>query len=434
MLAKLVLANFVLRRAQDERVFLFTPFILTLLEMHMKITDLRIRQLEGEMQHPDPFWEERLVRPIDIYPEYREKGADWTSSLGNGRYRMRSTFLEIHTDEGVTGLTGPLSQLDGFIIDTQLRPTLVGKDPLAIELLWDQMYRLAIHGRKGEVMMAISAVDCGLWDIKGKWLGQPVYRLLGGPTREEWPAYASALGYSIQPGDVARRAREMVSQGYRATKWFFRDGPADGPDGVRRNLELAATLREAVGEDVDIMLDAWSSWDVPYAIRMAEQLAEYDIRWLEEPVLADKLDSYIEIQRASPILISGGEHEYTRWGFRAIVENRAMDILQPDIYWAGGISEVLKICALASTFDLPVIPHGHSSHATAHLIASQPPNVCPIQEYLIKWNAVHQFFLKEQIAPQNGKVKLSWLQSPGLGLALDEDKIRSEKTLRWREG
>ena len=222
-----------------------------------------------------------------------------------------------------------------------------------------------------------------------------------------------------------------MAQGYKATKWFFRDGPWDGPQGMARNLTLAETLRDAVGEDVDIMLDAWNSWDVPYSIRMAEQLAEFNVRWLEEPVMPDKLDSYIEIQRASPILISGGEHEYTRWGFRYIVENKAMDILQPDIYWAGGISETVKICALASTYDLPVIPHGHSSHATAHLIASQPPQHCPIQEYLVKHNQIHQFFLKDKLKPKNGVIPVP--QTPGLGLVLDEDKIASERDLSWRD-
>ncbi|MDP7226733.1 MAG: enolase C-terminal domain-like protein [SAR202 cluster bacterium] len=396
----------------------------------MKIVDLKIREFDGVMEHPDPFWEERLVQPLDIYPDYRARGANFTTSLGDGKYAMRSVFLEIHTDDGVVGLSGPFTRHEGFIIDTHLRGILVGADALATELLWDQMYRGSIHGRKGNDMLAISVVDCGLWDLKGKAFGQPVYRLLGGPTREEIPAYASALGFSIELEDAARRAREFVAQGYGAMKWFFRDGPTDGPDGVRRNLSLAEALRDAVGSDIDIMLDAWSSWDVPYSIEMANSLAEYDIRWLEEPVLADKTDSYIEIQRASPIMISGGEHEYTRWGFRAIVENKAMDVLQPDIFWCGGISETLKICALASTFDLPVIPHGHSSHATAHLIASQSPAICPIQEFLIKWNAVHQFFLSDPLVPQNGVIQIP--QTPGLGLAIDESKVKEERILDFR--
>ncbi|MCH9010054.1 MAG: mandelate racemase/muconate lactonizing protein [Chloroflexi bacterium] len=396
----------------------------------MKITELRLRELQGTMEHADPFWEERLIRPQDIYPQFKKQGTPLNPrSLGDGKYEMRSTFLEIHTDEGVTGLSGPLDAHQAFIIDTQLRPILVGADPIAIETLWDQMYLSSIHGRKGENMMAISVVDCGLWDLKGKWLGQPVYRLLGGPSRDVIPAYASALGYSIEPEDVARRAKEMVAQGYRGTKWFFRDGPADGPDGVKRNLKLAETLRASVGEDVDIMLDAWNSWDVPYSINMARRLAEYNVRWLEEPVLADKLESYKEIQRNSPILISGGEHEYTRWGFRYIVEHKAMDVLQPDIYWCGGISEAVKICNLASAFDLPVVPHGHSSYATAHLIASQSPSTCPVQEFLVKWNTVHQFFLKDPIVPRNGVIQVSWIDKPGLGLEIDETKIETERDL-----
>ena len=395
----------------------------------MRIVDLKLRELSGVMEHPDPFWEERLIRPVDVYPEFREQGADFSTSLGDGRYAIRAVFLEIHTDDGIVGLAGPCSRMEAFIIDTSLRPLLVGRDALAIERLWDVMYRASIHGRKGETMMAISVVDCGLWDLKGRALGQPVYRLLGGPTRTSFPAYASALGFSIEPEDAAARAGQFASEGYTATKWFFRDGPTDGPDGIRRNMTLARTLREAVGDDVDIMLDAWSSWNVPYAIRMANRLAEYNIRWLEEPVLADKLDSYAQIRDGSPIDISGGEHEYTRWGFRQIVERGAMDVLQPDIYWCGGLSETVKICALASAFDLPVIPHGHSSHATAHLIASQPPTVTPIQEFLIKWNAVHQFFLEEPLNPVNGMITVP--EAPGMGIAIDEATVESERELRF---
>ena len=397
----------------------------------MKITELKLRELRGVMEHPDPFWEERLIRPLDVYPEFRERGADFSASLGDGRYAMRSVFLEIHTDEGVVGLSGPCGRMEAFIISTALAPLLVGRDAGATERLWDIMRRAMIHGRKGETMMAISVVDCGLWDLKGKALGKPVYELLGGPTRTRFPAYASALGFSIEPEAAAKRAAQFAADGFAATKWFFRDGPSDGQRGIRRNIELARALRDAVGDDVDIMLDAWSSWNVPYAVRMAEELADFGIRWLEEPVMADSLQSYIDIQRASPIDISGGEHEYTRWGFRQIVENRAMDVLQPDIYWCGGISETVKICALASAFDLPVVPHGHSSHATAHLIASQPPTVTPIQEFLIKWNAVHQFFLKDPLNPVNGVITVP--DAPGLGLAIDESKVDEERALKYED-
>ena len=175
----------------------------------MKITETKIRQLHGVMDHEEPFWEERLVRPIDIYPEHRDHNNDM-DRISNGRYLMTSNFLEIHTDDGITGLSGPFSLLEAFLIQTQLSPILVGQDPLAIERLWDQMYRHSIHGRKGETMMAISVVDCGLWDLKGKAFQQPVFRLLGGPTRNSIPAYASSLQYSVEPKKANERVKEIM--------------------------------------------------------------------------------------------------------------------------------------------------------------------------------------------------------------------------------
>jgi len=396
----------------------------------MKISNIKLRELNGVMDHEEPFWEERLVRPIDIYPRYRNMGGD-KNKIGDGQYAMHSTFLEIHTDEGIVGLSGPCSILEAFIIDTHLRDLLLGQDPFSIEFLWDQMYRHSIHGRKGENMMAISVVDCALWDIKGKALGQPVYKLLGGPTRESIPAYASALQFSVNPDDARRKILDIKEEGYQATKWFFRHGPGSGREGKLANIELVEALRDGAGQDMEIMMDAWSSWDIQYSLDIAASISKFNLKWLEEPVMADKLDSYIELQRNSPIPISGGEHEYTRWGFKYIVENRAMDYIQPDIYWAGGISELVKICSLASTFDIPVIPHGHSAHATSHLIASQSPATCPIQEHLIKWNQVHQFFLKNPLTPEDGYINIEKLSAPGMGLEIDDNKIQSETDLLW---
>jgi L-alanine-DL-glutamate epimerase-like enolase superfamily enzyme len=265
--------------------------------------------------------------------------------------------------------------------------------------------------------------------LKGKWANAPVYRLLGGPTRTEIPAYASALGFSVEPERAAARAKELVGQGYRATKWFFRDGPADGKAGIERNVNMVAALREAVGDDVDLMLDCWMSWDVPYTLKMAELLEEFRPRWLEEPVLPDKIESYARIRAESVVPISGGEHEYTRWGLKALMDAEAVDVLQPDIYWCGGITETLKICAIASTYDLPVVPHGHSTPATAHLIASQPANLCPILEYLVKWNTIHQYFLKTPLEPKNGVVTLP--DAPGLGMELDDAKTEERQELHF---
>jgi L-alanine-DL-glutamate epimerase-like enolase superfamily enzyme len=272
-------------------------------------------------------------------------------------------------------------------------------------------------------------VDCALWDLKGKWYNAPVYELLGGPTRTEIPAYASALGYSLDPELVQERAQRMVAEGYTATKWFFRDGPTDGKAGIERNMRLVRTLRESVGPDVDIMLDAWMSWDVPYTVQMARRMEEYAPRWIEEPVLPDKIDQYAEIRATINIPVSGGEHEYTRWGVKQLLDVRAVDVLQTDIYWCGGISESMKICALASAYDIPVIPHGHSTPASAHLIAAWPEPTTPLLEYLIKWNEIHQYFLATPLKPINGIVTLP--TAPGLGMELDEAKMESKREVSW---
>lgn len=395
----------------------------------MKIAEVRVFRVEGTMEHDGVFWEERLVRPVDIYPEHRAEGAQWLEQVAPGKYRNVAHFVEIVADSGVTGIGGPFPLEQAFIIETQLKPLLLEQDPLAIERIWDRMYRYMVHGRKGVVMMAISVVDCALWDLKGKWAGAPVYTLLGGPTRTQIPAYASMLGHSLDPELVQERVQDIVHQGYTATKWFFRDGPTDGVRGMARNLRLVRNVRESAGPDIDIMFDAWMSWDVPYTIRMAERMEEYEPRWIEEPVLPDKIEQYAEIRRNVRVPISGGEHEYTRWGLKTLMDAGACDVLQPDIYWAGGISEMMKICALASAYDLPIVPHGHSTPASAHLIAAWPQTTCPLLEYLLKWNEIHQFFLKTPLKPSEGVVTLP--TTPGLGMELDEDKIEARIELSF---
>jgi len=401
----------------------------------VKITNLRLRALTGRLDHAGPFWEERLQRPIDVYPEHQAEPATsgfWAGKQDEqGRVHVRLIFLQIETDEGVTGLAGPVPHDIAYIIDQQFRDLLIGEDPRANERIWDKMYRLAVHGRKGPTMIAISAIDCCLWDLKGRWLGQPVYRLLGGPIRETVPAYASMLGYSLETERVRERGRELVAQGFTATKWFPRWGPTDGREGIARNVELMAALRETVGDEVEIMFDAWMSWTVPYTLTMAERLAEFRPRWIEEPVLSDKIAACAEIRRRSPVPIATGEHEYTRWGLKALLDAGAADLLQPDTYWAGGITEMQKIMASASVYDIPVIPHGHSVPANLHLTAAMPTTTVPMVEYLVKWNELLQFFWREPVTPINGMVTVP--QKPGMGMEIDASKVKSERELSWSE-
>jgi L-rhamnonate dehydratase len=395
----------------------------------MKITGLRYVRLKGTLDYSGPLGEERLVRPIDIYPEYRAMPTNWPlGGQGGPPYKIEHLFLHVDTDGGATGTWGPIELGVAWNIERALKPVLVGEDPHAIERIWDKMYRQAIHGRKGEMMMAISAVDLALWDLKGKLLEAPTYVLLGGPSRDAIPAYASMLGYSIEPELAAQRAREVVKQGYTATKWFFRHDPTEGQEGMRQNLALIRAVREAVGPDVQIMFDAWSSWSVPYTIRMARLAADYRPWWFEEPVLADMIPQYAEIRRAvSEVAIAGGEHEYTRWGAKALLDAGAVDVLQVDPTWAGGLTEMSKICALASAYGIPVIPH-HGGMASTQLIASQTTTTCPMQEWLLQVGVTQQRFLKHKIEPQEGMIALP--TSPGMSMDLDEDAIEAREEVR----
>ncbi len=393
----------------------------------MNITAVRLRKVSGTMETDGVFWEERLVQPLDVYEEFRQKTpAAWGNQVDDKHYKLSAVFVEIETDDGASGRGGPMDESVAYIVARQLRPLLMGRDAFAHEFLWDVMHRALVHGRQGEAMMAISAVDCALWDLKGRALGQPVYRLLGGPTRTEVPAYASMLGNAVlDPGLVRERAKQTQEAGYTAQKWFFRHGPMSGPEGLAKNVEMVRTLRETLGPDDDIMLDCWQSMDLNYVVKLAERIEEYEPRWLEEVAMPDRIDTYRQVRQSISIPVSGAEHEYTRWGFKRFVDQEALDILQPDIYWAGGLSETLKIAAYATTHDLITIPHGHSTPAGIHFSVTQSPIHTPYQEYLVKWNAVHQHFLAHPLMPENGMIKAP--SAPGINMDLDREKIEAEE-------
>ncbi len=392
----------------------------------MLITEIRLRKLAGTLPTTGDLWEERLVRPIDVYPEYRSRN-DFEGGVQTADgFRIVTYFVEVHTDEGVTGLAGPIPEGVAFIIAKSLRPLLVGQDAIAGERLWDQMHRWMVHGRQGDAMLAISAIDCALWDLRGKWLNQPVYRLLGGPTQTKIPAYASMLGFAVlDPGKVRERAIEYKEMGYRGQKWFFRHGPMSGAEGMKKNVELVRTLREAVGDDYDLMFDCWQAMDVGYVVDLADRIEQYRPRWLEECVMPDRIDSYRRIRERIRIPLAGAEHEYTRWGFKRFIDSEALDVIQPDIYWCGGLTEALKIAAYATVHDLVTIPHGHSTFATAHFSAVQSPIHTPCQEYLVKWNAVHQHFLVDPLEVIGGMIEVP--DRPGLAMQIDGSKIEAEE-------
>lgn len=400
----------------------------------MKITGVRIRQLEGIMEYPDVFWEERLRMPLDIYPKYRKMGPELLMKhpipIGDGRYRVVSQFLQIETDEGVTGLSGPMFYPStAFFIDTSIKPHLIGEDPLKTEYHWDVMYRSNLNARAGEVTAAMSMVDVALWDLKGKYLGQPVCNLLGGPVQDKIPCYASALCCSIELEKVSARVEQFLKEGYTGAKFFVRDGPQDGQAGIERNVALIKAIRQTAGPDFKIMLDAWCSWDIPYTLRMAELMAEYRPEWFEEPVMPDMRESMARVREKCPVKIAGGEHEFTRWGAKLLMDMGALDIYQFDAVWAGGISEMMKIATLCSLYDVPLIPHGVSMQATVHLAFALNTVTVPMLENLFVEQERFQFFFREKVKPVHGFIHHP--TAPGLGMTLDESKIESEKEIKF---
>jgi len=381
-----------------------------------------------------PFREERPAAPRDIYPAFRRvnpparKPSD-NPEIGETR-KLAQTFLQIDTDEGVSGIAGPLSgEATAIYIEKQIKPLLIGQDPFLTEYLWDVMYRTAVNGRMGENMIAISYVDVALWDIKGKFLKQPVVRLLGGPVQERLPVYASAVGFSLAPDKVKERVAKLKGEGFCGTKWFLRKGPVDGIQGERENIAVIAAAREASGPDVKIMVDAWAYWDIPYTLKMADALKEFDVTWIEEPLHYALRDSYAELTRLSPIPIAGGEHEFTRWSFKDLMDIRAMDIYQPEPMWAGGISEMVKIGALATSYGVKLMYHVYYPVASAHVSFALNPLTTPMGEYLYNAADEYQYFLKKPLKPVNGFFYPP--EAPGIGMDIDEQKIESERELSF---
>lgn len=385
----------------------------------MIITDTLLFTLKGQWNAPDYSKGDRQAQLLDIYPEFNAQ--DWAKNRTTGLQKIRATYVEITTDEDVNGLFGPIDEDQAFVIHKYLRQFLQGRDPLAIELLSDQMMRLHRHGRSGLFVTGISAIDCALWDLKGKVWEQPIYRLLGGPTRSTVPAYASMLGFTVKPEDAALEAIETKQKGFAAQKWFFRYGPADGEDGMIKNIALVKALRDALGPHYSLMVDAFMGWDLPYAREILQALAPFNLTWVEEPMPPERVGAFANLKAGSSTPIATGEHVTTRWQVKELLVSNSLDWVQTDPDWCGGITELVKICALASAFQVPVAAHGHSLLAALHVAGSQSPSVVPYVEYLIQHQAVKQYFHQNYFQPVNGEINLPDL--PGLGIVLDDGKI-----------
>ncbi len=332
----------------------------------------------------------------------------------SGNASAYHVLVEVFTDEGITGY-GEAFRLPPDVvcafIEKELKPRLLGENPMNIEKLWNLMYSTTFrYGRKGVTIHAISGVEIALWDIIGKWRNLPIYEMIGGLCRDKIKAYASLHRYQ-SPEEVSTIAMRCVEQGYTAIKLHQND------------IESVKAVRQAVGPDTVLMVDVNGAWTPREAVKKADELAEYGVFWLEEPVSPmDDYDGLAYVREKSSILIAAGENEYTHYGFKDMITKRAVDIIQPDVIKAGGLLECRKIFALAEAWNLQIATHnfcfGPGVAATLHLSLSNT-----IIEY-VEVNALplEVFFIQPHLRPEKGYITLP--DKPGLGIEIDEYVVK----------
>lgn len=336
----------------------------------------------------------------------------------------RAVLVLIETDADFSGLGeaacfgGPLSVTERVILD-ELAPLILGRDPLMIEQLWQLMYsQTAHHGRHGLVISALSGIDIALWDILGKVSGQPLYKILGAAT-DQVPAYAAGGYYGDNKtlADLAEEVEGYVQKGFTGVKIKV------GRYGVADDLARIRTVRDAIGADIKLMVDANNALPLHYAIELANLMQPYQIYWFEEPVHPDYLGQCQEIAQRSTIPIAGYEIQFTRFGFLPFIQGRLVSVVQPDVTWSGGITECRRIAALAAAWGIRCIPHAYSSVVT--LIANLHFAASVVGETWIEFDQTPNPLRTElaAIVPrcEDGYVRLP--ESPGLGIELNMEAL-----------
>ena len=355
--------------------------------------------------------DDHIATPMSRYPQYRQSRQSFGINV------LGTLVVEIEAEDGTVGFavtTG--GEPAAYIVERHLARFLIGRSPSETEKIWDQMYfSTQFYGRKGLVVNAISGVDLALWDLQGKLRQEPVYHLLGGAVRDELQFYATGARPDL--------AKDM---GFIGGKLPLHHGPAEGEHGFRRNIAALAEMREKVGPDFWLMLDCWMALDVGYATRLAAAAHEHGLKWIEEAISPDDYWGYAELKRNVPrgMLVTTGEHEATRWGFRMLLEMDCCDIIQPDVGWCGGMTELLKISALADAHGKLVVPHGSSVYSY-HFVITRHNS--PFAEFLMmhpEASAVVPMFAPQLLGepvPINGRIAASALDRPGFGVELNPE-------------
>jgi D-galactarolactone cycloisomerase len=373
----------------------------------MKITDVICHVLQSKVEQP------------------------FTSARGWLYTTRASCIVEVVTDAGITGwgeCYGPAA-VNKTIIESQYRQRVIGRDPFDVEVVWEDLYnRIKDYGLTGMTIAALSGIDIALWDIMGRAVGKPIHKLIGGAHRTEVTAYATGL-YFIDMDrlveEAVEEAQDFAAQGFRAIKMKI------GLGDPKLDLRRIRAVREAIGPDVKLAVDANHCFTVPQAIRLGRAMEELDILWFEEPISPEDHEGYVEVTRALDMAVAGGENDFTRWGFRDVIARKAMDIVQPDVCAAGGISECRKIAAMASAHGVECVPHAWGSAiglaATVQFLAALPDTppafrpMSPMLEFEQTPNPLRDHLALEPIVQRGGIVRVP--DGPGLGIEVDREVL-----------
>jgi D-galactarolactone cycloisomerase len=373
----------------------------------MKITDVKTYMLRVNVEEP------------------------FTSSRGWWYTTKNALLVEVNTDEGITGwgeCYGPAA-VGKAVIDSQLKSQVIGKDPFDVEVIWEHLYnRIKDYGMSGMTISGISGIDIALWDIIGQACNKPVHKLIGGCFRDKIEAYATGFYFKKLDRvneEAVEEALVYASQGFQSMKMKI------GLGSMKKDLYRIEQVKKAIGDDIKLMVDANHCYTKSAAKILGQELGRMGIYWFEEPISPEDLDGYAELTAQLDVPIAGGENEFTRYPFREIIKRKAMDIVQPDVCAAGGITECKKIAALAYADWIQCVPHAWGSiiglTATIHFIASLPDcppclvPVAPMLEFEQTFNPFRDQLSEEPLVHEKGIVKVP--EKPGLGLTIDRKLI-----------
>eukprot|EP00929_Paragymnodinium_shiwhaense_P037532 TRINITY_DN19989_c0_g1_i1.p1 TRINITY_DN19989_c0_g1~~TRINITY_DN19989_c0_g1_i1.p1 ORF type:complete len:474 (+),score=82.22 TRINITY_DN19989_c0_g1_i1:62-1483(+) len=358
-----------------------------------------------------------IANPMSVHPAYKKWRKSW------GINAMGSMIVEVEADDGTCGVGVTIGGAPGcYIVEHHLSRFVEGQDPRNIELIWDQMFRATLnYGRKGLPIQALSAVDLALWDLLGKLRKEPVYMLLGGATKPFLPMYTTTARPEV--------GKEL---GFVGCKIPCPYGPADGPEGMQKNVAFMQQAREKVGEGFPLMLDCYMSLTVPYSIQLARRISQPDLHftWMEEFLPPDEYEGYSRVMQAAGdlgLMLTTGEHEYSRFGFKQLIDAKAAHILQPDITWLGGITEARRVIAMAAASDVLVVPHGSSIYSYHLQFAF---NNTPLAEFINLSQdgcEIKPYFggiFPDEPLPKDGKITLEQVDKPGFGCELNKSGLK----------